>query len=276
MTASSRGGRRSASLGMYDLAWLRTANNQLWTALRDRLRAAGETMVPDALDRSRAIDEIWRDPDVLLAQTCGLPLVTSLRNVVRVIGTPCYDFPGCSGPFYCSFVVVATGNPAAGIGDLRGERAAINGWDSQSGMSALRSVVAPFAEAGRFFSDVVVTGAHRASLAAVASGMADVAAIDCVTYGLLAAHDPAEIAGTRILCETPLVPGLPMVTAAETSDVTMNRLQDALGSVIVDPAFGDICMALGLHGFARLTEGDYAPILAHDATAAALRYPRLC
>ena len=46
------------------------------------------------------------------------------------------------------------------------------------------------ASGGRFFSRVVTSGSHPASVAAVARGEADVAAIDCVTYALLDRYLP--------------------------------------------------------------------------------------
>ena len=63
-------------------------------------------------------------------------------------------------------------------------------------MSALRALIAPHAASGRFFAEVRVSGAHSASLAMVARGEADVAAIDCVVHALLARHRPGALHGT--------------------------------------------------------------------------------
>ncbi len=71
----------------------------------------------------------------------------------------------------------------------------INGRDSQSGYSALRAIVAPYAGGGRMFSDVSVSGSHRASLRAVAEGRADVATIDAVCWAMAERHEPAAFAG---------------------------------------------------------------------------------
>ncbi len=97
-------------------------------------------------------------------------------------------------------------------------------------MNALRALVAPLAREGRFFSDVRVSGAHLASLAAVARGEADVAAIDCVTYGLVARHRPAALAGTRVLCYTERAPGIPYVTRADAPEARVERLRSALAA----------------------------------------------
>lgn len=264
-----------ASLGMYDLPWLTAVTDALWAALRDRLRAAGMDGVPDALDRSRPVADIWRDADLLLAQSCGYPLVTSLRDAVRLVGTPCYDLPGCDGPDYCSFIVVACDNAAQSIAGLREARAAINGWDSQSGMSALRAVVAPLAEGRPFFREVVVTGAHLHSLDAVRDGSADVAALDCVTWGLTAAGQPGRLDGLRVLGRTPATRGLPLVTAVGRSDRTVAMLRDGWAAVMADPALAGVRTALCLAGISPASLADYAPISAMREMAEALVYPEL-
>jgi ABC-type phosphate/phosphonate transport system substrate-binding protein len=266
-----------ASFGMYDLPWLRLATDRLWAAIRDRMRAGapgagGPEEMPETLERELPLDTIWRDPALILAQACGWPLVTTLRDAVQMVATPCYDLPGCDGPLYCSFVVVQANDPARSIADLRSSVAAINGWDSQSGMNALRAMVAPVAGGKSFFSEVRVSGAHRRSLAMVSDGDADIAAIDCVTHGLLAIHDPGHLSGTRVLCRTPMVPGLPLVTAAATSAATLARLIGVLSAAMTDPALAGTCATLRLRGIVPLTIADYAPILAQRAQAEALGY----
>lgn len=243
----------TASLGMYDLPWLQGATDMFWAAVRDHLRAAGLDGVPATLDRDRPLAEIWRDPNLLLAQTCGLPLITTLRATVRLVATPCYDLPGCDGPYYCSFIVVAADNDAAGIEDLRGSRAVINDWESQSGMKALRAAILPFADFPEFFSNVRVSGSHWRSLAAVQAGSADIAAIDCVTYGLLGEH----LTGTRILQRTRSTPGLPLVTAAATPDATLAMLVAALTDAMTQPNLAPARAALHLSGLVRLSLGEY-------------------
>jgi ABC-type phosphate/phosphonate transport system substrate-binding protein len=259
-----------ASLGMYDAPWLRDANDRLWAVVRDALRRSLAD-VPAALDRGRDLRTIWRDPKLLLAQTCGYPLLTELEGAVRLVATPHYAWPGCDGPLYCSFVVVRAGARYAALADLRGARCAINGTDSQSGMNALRALVAPLAEGGRFFGSVIETGGHLRSLDAVRDGSADLAAIDCVTHGLTARHRPEQLAGTRVLMRTATAPGLPFITAAGVGEAEIAALRTALAASIAAGA-GE---ALGLVGMSVLTLRDYAPIAAMEAGAAAAGYPVL-
>ncbi|HEX7389734.1 MAG TPA: PhnD/SsuA/transferrin family substrate-binding protein, partial [Acidiphilium sp.] len=199
-----------------------------------------------------------------------------LRDSVRVVATPCYDLPGCDGPLYCSMIVVGADSRAREIPDLRGGRVAINDRNSQSGMNALRAIVAPIAGGAPFFDKIMVSGSHLGSLAMVREGRADVAAIDCVTHGLVAEGNPDLLRGTRVLCRTPLVPGLPLVTSTATSDAVLARLIAALESTMTDPDLADIRTSLHLRGIARLGFADYAPILAQRDVAEASGYQVLC
>jgi len=75
--------RRLASLAMYrDPPVIAEATRELWTYVGGRLRAAGLADVPEALDEGLAHDAAWRDPRLLLAQTCGYPFMTQLRGQV--------------------------------------------------------------------------------------------------------------------------------------------------------------------------------------------------
>jgi hypothetical protein len=81
---------RIASLPMYDYPELHAAHDALWAAIRLRLRARGIGDTPDALTRSADLFSMWRNPALLLGQTCGHPQVTGLGDKVQVIATPIY------------------------------------------------------------------------------------------------------------------------------------------------------------------------------------------
>lgn len=267
---------RIAALAMYDApAVVAAANDTLWAGIRDRLRAAGLAGVPDRLIRSGAYSDAWLDPRLLLAQTCGFPYVRHLRGRVRLVATPVYGFAGGEGAERRSVVVVAAGAPVQRVEDLRGARAAINDPGSNSGANLLAALVAPLAREGRFFASVTVTGSHRGSLAAVAAGRADVAAIDSVTFGLLAAHAPEEVAGVRVLAETPGGPGLPLITRSEASDDEVAMLRAALAGVLADPALAEARATLGLVGIAVLGDAEYEVLARYANKAAARGYREL-
>lgn len=244
-----------------------------WQDLHRAMRDAGLSRLPAELSHPGDLDVHWTDPKLLLSQSCGFPFITQLHGRVRYVATPCFRAEGCDGPLYSSAIVVRRDDSARAVRDLAGRRAAFNGRTSQSGYNALRSTIAPYAEQGRFFAAVIETGSHRASLAAVRNGDADVAAIDAVTLALLQRSAPHEVEGLRTLAFTQPTPGLPLITSAATSDEDLGCLRRACAEACHPsrPA----ARSLLLDGIAVLDENDYLPLRAMQAHAVARGYPEL-
>jgi ABC-type phosphate/phosphonate transport system substrate-binding protein len=246
-----------AYLGFYDPHFAQGANDALWAILRDHARSLG-LPAPQAHDRISNYRLIWRDPDLAFAQTCGLPLITSLAGKVRLLATPVYDFPGCEGPLYSSFIIVRADAPYAAVADLRDSRAAYNARDSQSGYVALHHTVAAPADGTAFFADEIETGAHLVSLRSVAEGQADVCACDCVTFGLVERHRPDWIEGLRVLTRSEMAPAPPFITKASATDVEVELWREALCRCIDDPRSAVPRNLLGFWGIEIL------PVTAYD------------
>lgn len=228
---------------MYDLPALRPSNDALWAAIARSLTAQGMPHVPPTLTRDLDAEALWTRPDLLLAQACGLPLVTSLEGRVRFVATPVYALKGCVDGAYRSWLVVREDAPVTALAELEGSIAAINAPHSQSGANALLALTAEIAGGQSFFAHVVVTGGHAASVEAVRGGWADCAAIDCVTWHHLGSKARA---GVRILRATPTAPALPFITAGGTDDATLGQLRRALvGAIDATP---DACGTLALAG----------------------------
>lgn len=264
-----------ASLLMYDQpAVVQGANDVLWAALRDRLRARGLD-VPESLDRSGSHDSYWLRGDLAFGQTCGYPYVEELKGKVRLVATPVFRYAGGKGARRASFVVVREDDPARTIADLAGKRAAINDWLSNSGMNLLRIAVAPHVKDGAFFSSVMVSGGHMASIAAIREGRADTAAIDSITWGLHARHAPETVTGIRIIGETPMGPGLPYITRLATSDSDVTALRESLAEVIANPANASALDVLGLTGIEIFSDAEYAELEGFRDEARKLGYPKV-
>ena len=260
---------------MYDLTELQPATDAFWAAIATRLRQHNIT-APKSLTRGQKLDKIWTDPDLLLAQTCGYPLVTSLAGKVQLLATPCYDAAGCEGPLYRSALIVHTENPAASLSVLRGKICAINTSDSNSGMNLLRAEIAPLAHPGeKFFARILVTGSHASSVEAVADGHADLAAIDCITWSHLQEKRPTATRETRLLGWTQSSPGLPFITSLHTGEAARQALIQVLHDVTTDPALAPIRTTLGLERFVELPLHAYDPILELQRAAIVAGYPTL-
>ncbi|MDX2313029.1 MAG: PhnD/SsuA/transferrin family substrate-binding protein, partial [Gammaproteobacteria bacterium] len=143
---------------------------------------------------------------------------------------------------------------------LRGAVCTYNGCNSQSGYNTLRAAIAPLAGGDAFFSQVVKSGGHQRSIEMVASGNADMCAVDCVTYGMLARHRPAALSGTRVLATTQSAPGLPYVTRAGVDEDYLRRLRDGLSEAFADPQLTDVRDILMLAGMQVLDYDAYGCI----------------
>lgn len=258
-----------ASLPLYDWPELRDATDAFWAALGGRLRDIG-LPAPEALDRTRPAAGIWADPDLLFSQTCGLPHVAGTAAATRLICAPSYDAEGCGAGRYSSAIVARRG-AADNLDALRGGRFAANGPDSLSGWAALLDAMEPAA-----VGEVVWTGAHRASILAVAEGRAEAAAIDALCWDMAQRFEPAA-KELRVLGWTAAAPAPPFVTSALTATGDRARIRAALVETLVDPETAAIRQELRLARIVAFGDPDYdaARALARLVRAAAVARPEL-
>lgn len=223
-----------ATLPMYDWPEARVATDGWYAALRARVPA-----LPAALTRGPDLHALWRDPGLVFGQTCWGPLRLGLLDHLRVLAQPDYaDVPGGRGPFYRSALVARVGetapppaHPGAALPPLRG-RFAFNARDSLSGWIALAQ---DGGDPAGWASALIETGAHRASIRAVADGAADLAAIDARTWALALRHEPCARA-LVVVGWTAERPGLPYVTARNTDPALVAELRAALIQMGCHPA----------------------------------------
>ena len=239
---------RAASLPMYDFPECVAATDEWWAGLARHFAAAGVADPPSRLTRPSEGADFWLRPDMLFSQTCGYPLITALAGRVTLLATPCNDSPGCEGPDYSSLIVVREDAGWIDFRDLRGAVCAVNAAESWSGHHALRLVIAREGGGEGAFCTALRSGSHAASIAAVAEGHADFAAIDCVTHAMLARHRPGSVAGTRVLCRSPAMPGLPLIAGQAASARDVKAMREGLAAARE---------ALGLVGLQVLPPAEY-------------------
>jgi ABC-type phosphate/phosphonate transport system substrate-binding protein len=271
----SAANHRLASLPMYDLPELHGAHDQLWTAIAIRLRERGVDKVPETLTRLNDLQSIWRNPVLLLSQTCGYPLVTALADQVQVVATPIYDAAGCAGTQHRSALIVPAASRAGDLCELRNGVCAVNSFDSNTGMNLLRAMIAPLARGKPFFAKVSVSGSHRQSVQMIAAGTADVAAIDCVTLALLQRVEPDLVSTIRVLEWSEPSPGLPFISGALSARSTVAALRSVLEDIAADPALSAVRAELLLGGFEYVPVEVYARVKSLEADALSQGYPRI-
>lgn len=233
-----------AALPMYDRPETASANDALWAAIRARLGHG-----PAYLTRADDLWPIWQSPDLLLAQTCGLPFRARLHNRVALIGTPDYGLPGCPPGYYRSVFVARAADGPATLDAAAGRRFAYNDALSQSGWAAPQAHMAAL---GLPFGALLKSGGHRDSALAVAEGRADFAALDAVTWALIRAHDPFA-AALDVIAETAPTPGLPLITAKGTDPAP---LFTAINEALSDFSSKNRA-TLNIEGLAAIPAQDY-------------------
>jgi len=261
------------ALPMYNVT---PAVGAAWEALLDAvivgLRRRGWTEPMRIVPPGDDLMAFWRASDLLLSQTCGYPLVTELERDVRVLAVAGFDLPGCDGIDYRSLILVPE-QGARSLEALRGAVAVINQSHSHSGMNALRYTIAPLARDGRFFSRVTVSGSHLASIAALRQGRADVAAVDCATFGLAALAQPALLAGVRLLQTTAAAPGLPLITSRRLTEAQVQDLQEVLLSLHAGAS--SVLRDLSIRRLHAIDLPAYAPVRQQALDAAQRGYSTL-
>jgi ABC-type phosphate/phosphonate transport system substrate-binding protein len=264
-----------AALPMYDLPEARDATDAWWSILSRHFRQAGLDAMPEALTRTANVTDSWTMPGLLFTQTCGYPFTHDWSDKLRLVATPRYTAEGCEGSNYRSAFIVSDANHANTLEDLRGLRIAFNANHSQSGFNAPRATIAPMARDGKFFAERIQSGGHRQSMALVRDGIADVCAIDCVTWEMHRRHAPDEVDGLKILGWTEAAPNLPYVTAIDRDDETVKRLREGLNAAIADPAGTAARQALFLESVDILAPIAYAKIDRMEQRAIDLGYLHL-
>jgi ABC-type phosphate/phosphonate transport system substrate-binding protein len=254
-----------AELQMYVAPELIHQANERWLARI--LEHLGETR-RDAAGLS--LPDQWLSPHLLLTQTCGYPLMTALRGKVRVLGRPRYELPDSSGGNHCSLILGRIDDARPTLADFRGSRGVINGQDSNSGMNLLRHRLAPLQRDGRFFAQVGISGSHRESLRWLREDLADLAAIDSVTFAYLARHAAEEVAGLRVIARSALSPALPFITAATVGEEQAEELLRVMNLALRE--LPQVAETLGLPEVLPANESDYQVVLDYQREAETLGY----
>ena len=241
-----------AALPMYDWPELRHDTDTLWERLRECLQD-NSFPAPQRLDREQPASDIWQDDRLPLGQTCGLPYVRNLATTVSLVGTPAYDIECGAGSYYI-VIVVDPDCSAASLEELAGLRLAYNSPHSQSGYAALAYALYSNSSVPPKFAARLKTGSHRGLIRAVADGLADVAAIDAVTWQIALRHEPMA-ARLRVLASTKPTPGLPFICARRK-----DRNADHIHMAVVEAMAAlneDSRQNLLLTGFAHTAPSDY-------------------
>ena len=208
-----------ASLNMYAWPEVQASLEQFWQLFREQLANDGFNLQTQLNHNEGA--EIWRDPQLGLSQTCGFPLNHMLGDSVDIVGTPGYTCDYVTDGLYASVVLVNKSDSREHLSEFKGSTVAINSLDSQSGYNALRNLLVEqnciTRNTPAFFAKGELSGGHRNSIRAVASGLADICAVDPVSFSLAQQFDPA-VESLKVIDCTASTPGLPLICSPSLFD----------------------------------------------------------
>lgn len=221
-----------AALPMYDLPERRIEVDEELAAVLAAL-PDGCTVSPEHPATGAEVADLLADPALVLSQTCWGPISKGLTPPLTILAQPDYSpYPGGDGPLYRSAIITTGAGedvpPPESAGTsipakaLAGRRLAYNEAASLSGRICLER------DTAMDFGAEIETGGHRASLAAVAEGRADVAALDCRTFALLRQFDP-QAQSVHVIGWTAARPGLPYVC----SPTLPAQMRDAVHGVLI-------------------------------------------
>ncbi len=240
-----------ASLAMYDRLQTRAASERFWAEIRENLRNA-DIDAPQELEWKAPFWEVWQSPDLIFSQTCGRPYRLHLHDKTTVIGTPDYGLRDCDPGYYRSAFVVRTRDHRTDLKEFETARFAYNEQMSQSGWAAAQCTVGKL---GFHFENIWQSGGHVKSAQAVAEGLADIAAIDGLTWDLIKRYEPFSL-DLRVAAWSEQTPGLPYITGPSQPRAA---LFDAVQNAISALSLADR-MALRIKGLVDIPASDYLAI----------------
>lgn len=190
---------------------------------------------------------------------CGLLYTLQQDRQARyqVLAKPI--FTGHSQPLYFSYLIVKRSSGIQSLDDLTAKRLVINDPDSYSGNHALWAHWAKLANPPQFAS-VIESGSHSNSLRMVASGEADVAAIDCTVfdYWLTAGKPEMQTVLSQLvaIAEINPAPTPPLVMHDSVDAEITQTIRQALLKLTSTHIPAQL-KAAGLNGLAPATDQDY-------------------
>ena len=194
--------------------------------------------------------------EIALTWLCGLLYVRLRSKGTPLIPllAPVFGYGADSRPVYYSFLLGLKAARMSSFDDLRGKRLAINERSSFSGYEVLRYAYLQ-EQKQPAFSEILVSGSHKASLALLLEGKADIAAIDYSLYCFLAKRQPELASKLDIVKTLGPFPAPPIVVHQSLEPKLRLELTQALLAI---PSA--LLESLDLKAFRQVDDKYYKPI----------------
>jgi ABC-type phosphate/phosphonate transport system substrate-binding protein len=218
------------------------------------------------------LDALWDRDDLGAAFMCGWPFAQRAEKP-KLVAAPIPAAARYAGrPIYFTDLVVRADSPFETLADTFGHRLAYTATGSHSGFNAQRfHLGSRYPGESRYGPWVGPYTTPRKIVEAILAGEADVGPLDSFAHDLLRRHEPALMAGVRIVESTDPAPIPSLIASGATPDEIVDALQDALLGVGQRSELAELRADLCIAGFARTAEEDYRVTV--DRAAAAADYP---
>lgn len=201
------------------------------------------------------INQLLLDGELDAALLCTggyLDLVRRDPGSVEVLAVPRVG----GADTYQSLVIVPVASPVQSLAQLEGARFAFTDELSLTGRSW---VMHELRRRGRrpdeFFSSTVFTRSHDRSVAAVARGVVDGAAVHSVVFQHLLEKDPTLLRQVRVVQRSPEFGMTPVVVSRRLPEEERARLREVLLGLAADPQGQALLGPLRIDGFTVATPG---------------------
>jgi ABC-type phosphate/phosphonate transport system substrate-binding protein len=245
-----------------------------WRALFGWLAGAGRRRL-DLVEHAfpAPLEALWARDDLASAFMCGWPFAR--EGAKRPIVAAPIPLTSAGRPIYRSHFIVRADSAFRTLGDTFGGRLAYTVESSHSGYNAPRHHLLAYRTAARptlYAERVGPLVTPRRVVEAILDGAADVGPLDSYAHDLLCRHEPALMAGVRVLESTAWAP-IPVLVGSVSGDAGVARelgllLRGAAEDAEARPILADLALA----GFARPEAADYSVTLDRDAAARAAGY----
>ena len=159
---------------------------------------------------------------------------------------------------YNSFLIVPASSDAQSMEDLRGKVFAFTDPISLSGRVYPTYVVQGLGfTPEEFFARTFFTYSHDEAIRAVASGVADGAAVDSLVYEFALARDPSLAQKVRVIHRSPDFGIPPVVVSPFTRPQVKEELRSLLLAMASDPAARAALASIGVDGFVPIDDSAY-------------------
>jgi phosphonate transport system substrate-binding protein len=231
-----------------------------YQALTERLAAAAECeaemLHPDSY---KAINAMLRQGKVDVAFVCSGGYAAE-PDAMDVLAAPLID----GKMEYYGYIIVPQTSPCQTFADLRGKSFLFVEEESNTGewypCRLACKELGPGQKAGAFFGATKFTGAHDLSILAIASKLADGAAISSNVYDHMLTQEPTLKERVRILARSEPFPSPPVVVRKTMPQQLRERLLHVLVTLHETEDGRDILRALDCERFVPARNEDYARI----------------